>query len=151
MSMAFGLGKKRWFGVKTIYRITAQGKPKIHYKNFNKEAFMIEERVVIFWARDHKNALRRAEREARGYASDNHINPFGQKVVCEYLHCHDVYELFEEPDDGGEVYSRTEVHDRPIATRKLLDKNFGKIMDKEKESQLRLKFRNAQLSNFPRN
>lgn len=115
----------RWYGVKTLYRTSAVGKPRATDAFYDPALTLVEERVVLLRARSFNEAIRRAEREAAGYAkSPQYRNPYGQRVRCRYLKACDAYELPDPPGFGVEVFSRTElvsadVHDDRINDRQL--------------------------------
>jgi len=82
---------------------------------------LVEERVVLFRARSHDEALSRAEKEGSRYCTQvNHRNPYGQPVVYRQLAAMDSFELFEVPASGSEVYSRTEVSPRSVSDTSVL-------------------------------
>jgi hypothetical protein len=99
-----------WYGVKTIYRTTAQGKPTQTDKYFDPAASLVEERVVLVRARSFDEALAKGEKEARAYAAAGDIrNRYGQRVKQRYLGVADAYEMFDAPGNQVEVYSKTEI------------------------------------------
>ena len=98
----------KWYGAKTLYRIGASGKPRATDRYYDSDASLVEERIVLFQARSFDEAIEKAEKEAAAYIKETHVNPYGQKVRQRYLGEVNVYELFEDPGTGVEVYSRTE-------------------------------------------
>src|SRR5262245_36715139 len=96
----------RWFGVKTAYRTEARGRPKSVDSLYEPKTTLVEERVVLIRARGAKDAIRRAEKEARRYVRDmRYRNAYGERVRQRYLGACDVFELFENPGAGIEVFS----------------------------------------------
>lgn len=71
--------KKKWFGVKTLYRACARGRPTKRDRHYQPDATLIEERVVLVRAADFDHALKGANREALAYARDGYENQYGQK------------------------------------------------------------------------
>ncbi len=114
-----------WYGVKTLYRIHANGKPNRKDAEYQADATLIEERVVLFQAGSSKEAIALAETEAKEYAADSLVNPYGQRVTMRYLETCDVYELPSKPGKGAEVYSATEVVSVKIEDDEILDRRFG--------------------------
>jgi hypothetical protein len=113
----------KWFGVKTLYRLVAHGRPKAPDEYFSGQQTMFEERVVLLRARSFDEALRRGEQEAKAYVKPgHHENPFGQRVTLEYLKTADA---FENPAAGVEVYSVTGFISRRISNEALVDAHFG--------------------------
>lgn len=103
----------KWYGVKTLHRTQASGRPLGTDKAYSRNMTLVEERVVILRARSFDEALRRGESEAREYARECwHRNPYGQAVRSRYLGYCDVYLLDDAPGNGTEVYSTTEVFPR---------------------------------------
>ena len=116
----------RWYGVRTLYRLTTSGRPLGKDRDFDPDVSMIEDRVVLFSAASGAVAVRKAEREARKYASEfDYRNPYGQRVRCRFLEALDAFETLEEPGQGEEVYSLTEVVPRRIADKSIIDRLFG--------------------------
>ena len=82
----------RWYGAKTVFEfggmngITAA------------DEVMYEERINVLKASDFEAALQRAESIARRYAADS---------GSEFLGFVEVYEMFDEVEDGAEIYSMT--------------------------------------------
>ncbi len=55
----------KWFGVKTLTRWETIGKPKSIDENFDDDATLIEERVVLIKARSFDEAIKKGENEAK--------------------------------------------------------------------------------------
>ena len=115
----------RWFGVKTLYRTTAQGRPRSIDEHYDPNVTMVEERVLVFRARSFHLAIRAAEREAREYAHGRCTNLYGQRVLTKYLGACDAFELSGSPGDCSEVYSRTELVSRRKRDRHVVDTLLG--------------------------
>jgi hypothetical protein len=99
----------KWFGVKTLYRTVAVGKPTATDGAYDPKGTLVEERVVILRARNHAEAHRKAKAEATRYAKRAHINPYGQHVRTRYLSASESFELFDQPGELAEVWSSTYV------------------------------------------
>jgi hypothetical protein len=92
--------KLKWFGVKTIYRTSIRGKPTFVDEYYDADGTLVEERVVLVRARNHDEAIRRAEREAGTYAADTYYrNRFGQVVSLRRLNGIESFELFDDPEN----------------------------------------------------
>ncbi|HTF57183.1 MAG TPA: DUF4288 domain-containing protein [Planctomycetota bacterium] len=116
----------RWYGVRTLYRLTTSGRPLGKDKDYDPDVSMIEDRVVLFSAGSGAMAVQKAEREARRYASEfSYRNPYGRRVLCRYLGALDPFENFEKPGQGAEVYSLTEVVPRRVTDKKIIERLFG--------------------------
>ena len=124
----------RWFGVKTVYRTSAVGKPRAIDDHYDPEGTLVEERVVLFRARDHDDAIEKGEREAEKYTADRHTNPYGQSVISRRLRAIESFKLYEEPDKGTEVWSATRVVPVSVPNKRIIDTFFG---DSETKAQLR--------------
>jgi hypothetical protein len=123
----------KWFGVKSLFRTSAKGRPLGRDRFFDPAFTLIEERVILVRARSHDEAIGKAEREAKRYANEAaHRNPYGQSVVVKLLSCVDSYELFSPPAAGLEVYSRTEIVARSVSDSSLAKRLLGP----ERESQV---------------
>jgi Domain of unknown function (DUF4288) len=114
-----------WFGVKTLYRTTATGRPSAVDALFDRTVDLVEERVVLLRARTSDEAIARAEVKAREYAREVHINPYGQRVVCRYLDACDAFELFDAPGAGVEAFSSTFLIPSDTANPTVIDRWLG--------------------------
>src|SRR6202012_1195422 len=86
-------------------------RPKATDGDFDPKVTLVEERVVVYRGRSFDDAIAKAEKDARVYASLTYENPYGQTVRTTYLDCCDAYEI-PDPlgcESGTETYSRTEV------------------------------------------
>src|SRR2546428_1999943 len=101
--------KLKWFGVKTLFRVSAAGRPVATDSAYDPKMTMVEERVVLYRSRSSADAIRTAEKDAREYVRGRHTNPYGQRVVTRYLGACEAHWLFEPPGSGQEVFSTTEV------------------------------------------
>jgi len=117
----------KWYGVRTLYRESASGKPKGLDSHFSPEASFVEERVVVFRARSFAEAITKAEKEAKTYAAEtDHRNRYGQRVRCRYLGYCDAYHLFDDEIEAGvEVYSSTEIIPRTVPDDTIIDRLIG--------------------------
>lgn len=122
--------KKTWYGVRTLYRVIAEGEPKTRDKHFDPESTLIEDRVVLFQATSFDNAIKQAIKEARSYCKGiRYVNPYGQKVRMRFLDAHDAYQVSETPDRkpgaGSEVYSLTELVRASASDSVVIKKRLG--------------------------
>jgi polysaccharide deacetylase 2 family uncharacterized protein YibQ len=99
-----------WFAVKTLYRSAASGRPQARDEKYRAGVASLEERVVLFRARDGKSAIRKALAEAGKYAKANsRTNVYGQEITMTPLEFAEVHQLFDEPGDGVEVFSLIQI------------------------------------------
>ena len=134
----------KWFGVKTLTRWEAVGKPKSIDENFNEDATLIEERVVLIKARSFDEALKKGEKVAKEYLSQ-YKNFYGQLVRQRYLEVCDAFELFDEPNETGvELFSSIETVSRKIKDSVLVGNKFGNNESVESYTRKRDKFWNAE-------
>ncbi len=137
----------KWFGVKTLTRWEAIGKPKSIDENFDADATLIEERVVLIKARSFDEAIRKGEKEAKGNLSE-YKNFYGQKIKQRYLEVCDAFELFDEPNENGiEVFSLIETVSKKVKDSVLIENKFGKDQNPESFAKKREKFWGAELLN----
>lgn len=119
----------KWFSVKTLYRNEVFGKPIAIDENYDESVTLVEERIVIFKARNHEEAIKKAEKDALEYIKETHINPYGQKVKTRYLKAFDSYEIFEDLNNslksGIEFFSNTELVDVKDTDDNIIDWRFG--------------------------
>jgi hypothetical protein len=99
-----------WFTVKTFHRIRPTGRPQHRDSAYRPGLAAVEERIVLFQAKTADAAIRKGLAEARKYArTARAANVYGQVVVTEPLDFAEVFQMFESPIDGAEVFSATEV------------------------------------------
>lgn len=100
----------KWYGVKTLYRTRTIGRPRKVDANYDREGTLVEERVVLFRARNFDEAMDKAEAEAKRYASAfTPRNRYGQRIRQQYLGCADAFVIDGAPAVGCEVFSSTRV------------------------------------------
>jgi len=122
--------KQAWYGVRTLYRVTAEGRPKSRDKHFDREATLIEDRVVLFQAIDFDDALAQGTKEARAYCRQVKFNnAYGQSVRMRFLDARDAYEISEMTDGppaaGWEVYSSTELVGQTVSDSAVIRRRMG--------------------------
>lgn len=116
----------KWFGVKTLHRVAATGRPIAVDKDYSSSMTLIEERVVVVRGRSPEEAIRKAEAEAKEYSrSFRHRNRYGQQVRSRYLGYCDAYVFDDAPEDRTEVFSETEVVPRRVSDRVLVRRLIG--------------------------
>lgn len=77
-------------------------------------------------ARSFDEAIRRGEEEARAYASGTEwVNPYGQRVTTKYLEVCDAFAMVDEPANGREVYSRTEIVRSDASEETIIERLLG--------------------------
>ncbi len=135
-----------WYGVKTLYRMIALGNPKATDKHYDPESTMVEERVVLIRARSFREAIEKAEKDAKRYAREtNYRNPYGQRIKQRYLGMCDAFECYDEPRAGVEVYSSTEIVGKDISDKYIGDSKLGAESTKMPDPR-RKKFFNREFS-----
>ncbi len=135
----------KWFGVKTLIRWETIGKPKPFDGNFDDDATLLEERIVLIKARSFDEAIKKGEKEAESYSVE-YKNFYGQKVKQRYLKVCDAFELFNEPNENGvEVFSSTEMVSKKVKDFMLIENKFGREESVESFKRKRKKFWNAEL------
>jgi hypothetical protein len=122
--------EKTWYGVRTLYRVTAEGKPKSRDKFFDSEATLVEDRVVLFQAAGFDDAIAQATKEARAYCRQVKFNnAYGQRVRMRFLDTYDAYEIGEmsagPPAAGWEVYSSTELVGQTVSDSAVIRTRMG--------------------------
>ncbi len=118
-----------WFAVRTIYRtrIVSRGR---QYTERDAEPVAIEDRIVLFLAKDGKQAIRRAIKEAQQYArTASSLNEEGRRVVTSYVGLADCYESFDAPADMAELYSSVEIASAAENKKAILERKLGHPMD----------------------
>lgn len=123
---------KKWFSIKSLYQSKVIGKPQKTDNCYDSTLSLVEERIVLFKAKTSKEAIRKAEKEARQYASENpYVNPYAQKVVMKYLCVCDVFELYDEVKELVEVYSTTRLLNTNLKLQRIVEAMQGKREDKK--------------------
>jgi hypothetical protein len=112
--------------VKTLYRWEAIGEPQVVDNGFDRDATLLEERVLLIKADSLDQAIERAEREAIEYAKQSYKNYHGQTVQTRYLGCCDAYDIGEDSiGDGIEVFSSMQKRPASIEDSVLIDNQLG--------------------------
>lgn len=115
-----------WYGVKTLYRTTVVGEPVEVDRYYDPEATLVEERVVLFRARNFDEALAKAEAEARRYAQGERWNRYGQKIRQRYLGAANAYWMFDSPGQGVEVFSLIEQVPQTVSDLEIRRQRMGR-------------------------
>ena len=142
--------KAAWYGVKTLFRTAAAGRPVARDAAYDARVSLVEERVVLFKARGFAAAIRAAESEARRYARHRYVNPYGQRVVTRYLGACNAFELFETPGVRAEVFSMTEVVPKQVSDRAVVDRRLGLKTNKNTDRLRRRNILNREFSGSAR-
>lgn len=128
----------KWFGVRTVYRIEARGRPAGTDANYSATMTLVEERVVVLKARSFQEAIQKAEAEAKRYAADHrHRNPYGQRVRARYLGYCDAYQSDEGVSTGAEVFSTSEVVARRVSDKAIVRRLLGSYESKRAATERR--------------
>ncbi|MFW2331194.1 MAG: DUF4288 domain-containing protein [Nitrospinota bacterium] len=137
----------KWFGVKTVYMTRTTGKVHSTRSKVHPSSVMIEERVVMFKARNIESAIKKGEREAKEYidGDEDNITPYGQIARQRYVGCCDAYMLDDKLGDGQKVYSATEVRLTKPTKAELYNSKLG-LEYGNRERNLRRKFLDLGLS-----
>jgi hypothetical protein len=109
---------------------------------YNATTTLVEERIVLIRARSFEDAAARAKREARRYVRGmTYQNCYGERVRQRYLGRCEVFELFDNPDAGVEVFSSTRLVPRKVTDRTVIDRVIG-AKESDREAQTRWRFLN---------
>ena len=119
------VGKKAWFGVKSLFRIETAGEPRVIDEDYDPEGTLIEERVVLVRARSADEALKQGEAEANAYCGGSHVNPYGQRVAYRRVRILGCFSLFDSPGNMREVWSSMTVVSSATTDQELEDQRFG--------------------------
>lgn len=131
-----------WYGVKTLFRTRTVGRPRNVDANYDREATLVEERVVLFRARNFDEAIDKAEAEAKQYVAGTPRNRYGQRIRQQYLGCCEAFMMFDDPGAGCEVFSSTQLVPESVSDAKLAA---AFVDDEPRPNPKRTKFFNAEL------
>lgn len=141
-----GVALKRtdgWYGVRTLVRLIATGKPKKTDKHFDPMSTLVEDRIVLFRADSFDSAIMKAEKEAQQYCRGTRFtNIYGQSVRMKLLRIFHAFTIDGEPVVGSEVYSSTTLVARSVSDAKLIAQLFG---DDDESAERRYKFLDAKI------
>jgi len=121
--------KTSWYGVRTLFRLLAVGKPKWTDRYFDPLSTLVEDRVVLFRAKDLDDAIRQAEEEAARYCkATRYENIYGQQVRLRFLRATDAFEMSVEgqPRSGSEVYSTSALVAKSVRDSRVIVSCWGK-------------------------
>jgi hypothetical protein len=117
----------KWFGVQTFYRTRIEGSPSGRDEKYVPGLSSVEERVVLFRARNGQSAIRKALREGRRYcAGTASTNVYDQRVVTELLRYAVAHEMDGEPGEGTEVFSAIELAAARESSASILKRKAGR-------------------------
>jgi hypothetical protein len=119
----------KWYCVKTVFRTEVFGRAKKKDRSYKAGLSGVEERLVLFRARNSDEALDKAAKEAREYAlgsGRNRINVYGQTIKTRRLECQEAFELFDLPGNGEEIWSSTEITPKKVSDSQIILAKFGK-------------------------
>lgn len=117
-----------WYGVRTLFRLVAIGKPKWTDRYFDPASTLVEDRVVLFQATDFDDAIHQAKAEARRYCkATRYTNIYGQRVQLRFLKAIDAFSMLDnQPRAGCEVYSSTAIVPTSVRDAGVVTRWFGK-------------------------
>jgi uncharacterized protein DUF4288 len=116
----------KWYGVKTLHRVAAKGRPVATDRDYSRTMTYVEERVVLFRARSFDAALALGEAEAKRYSrSHRYRNRYGQQVRSRYIGYCDAYVFEDQPTAAIEVYSSTEVVPKKVTDGAIIRRQIG--------------------------
>lgn len=118
--------KPKWYGVKTLYRWVAVGRPAGKDRLYSASFTLVEERVVLIQARTFDEAIRKAEREAQRYCTHRYRNPYGQRVKFRALSYVNASIIDSRPGHAAELFSVTEVVPRSVSDRAVAQRLIGR-------------------------
>jgi hypothetical protein len=128
----------KWFGVRTVYRLEARGRPVGRDASYSPSTTLVEERVVVLKARSVPEAIQKAEADARRYAAEcRHRNPYGQRVRTRYIGYCDAYRSGQSLASGAEVFSASEVVPRRVSDRAVVRRLIGSHESKRATTERR--------------
>ena len=82
----------------------------------------LQERIVIFKAKDAPNAIEKAEKEAQKYCKQSFLNHAHKKVSFRVLDFFDVHEIEIDPSKGGEVFTTSSIFTKKQSDNSILAK-----------------------------
>jgi len=116
-----------WYCIKTLYRSYTEGRPEKPDLIYDPDATLAEERNLLFKAKNKREALVKAEREAKDYAEKTqYTNPYGQIVKTKYLGYHDIWEIEGNLADKQEIFCTSRVMSKKISDSKIAFIYIGK-------------------------
>lgn len=126
-----------WFGVRTLFRVVAEGKPTRTDRYFDPTSTLVEDRVVLFRATDFDDAITQAETEARQYCKATRFaNIYGQRVRLKFLRAVDAYSVPDERlGTGCEVYSSSAIVLDSVKDALVVTARFGKKVSRGRQDR----------------
>jgi hypothetical protein len=115
-----------WYAVRSFFHSLPVGRPHHPDEGYLPGIASVEERIVLFKARDSSTAFKRADAEAKKYARGRDRNVYGQPVVTTRLPFWESFELFDPPNSGVEVFSSIEIVSKAESAAHILTRKIGK-------------------------
>ena len=82
----------------------------------------IQERIVLFKAKDAAEAIEKAEKEAAAFCKQSYENTHHKKVTIRVLEFFDVHELENEIKPGTEIFTTSTLITKKLNDKKILKK-----------------------------
>jgi len=142
--------RHRWAGFRSRHNFAKRRKKRCHAREdvelHDPDAHLFEERILLIKAKDRREALCKAEREARDYARKGTcVNPYGQTITTQYLGFCEVYEIGRSLADKNEIFVTTRLISRKIPSAKIARIYMGKRRSPYEKNK-RKKFINREYS-----
>lgn len=120
------------FSVKSLYKWKIEGET---YAN-------VEERIVLFFAKDFEGAIAKAEKEAKKHAKNSYTNINGKKVTLIDLEFFDAHVLEDgDFEDGKEVFTSTTLINTKLSNKQIVAKAID--LDQKITAKMREKLENS--------
>ena len=119
-----------WFAGKTFLRVRPTGRAKRRDSHYRSRLAAIEERIVLFRAKDGDAAIKKARAEAKKYAKAARAkNVYGQDVVTEVSGYTEAFQMFDHPADGAELFSSIEIVSTTESESAIVQRKVGEASD----------------------
>lgn len=116
------------FSVKSLYKWKIEG----------ESHFSLEERIVLFFAKNFEGAITKAEKEAKKHAKNFYTNVDGKKVTLMDLQFFDAHAV-EDGDlaDGKEIFTSSTLINSKLSDKQLIAKAID--LDQKMTAKVRMK------------
>ena len=120
--------KMKWFAIRFFFQFRTHGKGRGRDAHFIPGISLVEDRLTVVRARTRALAEKKGHAAAQRYAKDTSWrNAYGQRVKAKLLPFIDSYGLDEQPKDGSEIFSSTEVVSSRESPKRIVRRKIGAV------------------------
>jgi len=116
-----------WYGVKVIKKLTLKGEPKKEWSDekYDDKNTYYEEVIIAAYAKSFEHAYEIVEEKLK--EEESYPNIYGQTVLWEVVEFVDCFLIYDEINNGTELYSSIRKVPKDVSDKAFVDKLYNKI------------------------